>query len=126
MNSGGLGRVYEDGEIIIRQGEVGSCMYVVQEGQVEVYVERDGREVQLGTRGEGEILGEMAIFERQERFANVRARGRARLLTVDKKNFLGRVHEDPSIAFRVIKTMSSRIRVLSNEIAQLRGQAQAK
>ncbi len=126
MNSGGLGRVYEDGEIIIRQGEVGSCMYVVQEGQVEVYVERDGREVQLGTRGEGEILGEMAIFERQERFANVRARGRARLLTVDKKNFLGRVHEDPSIAFRVIKTMSSRIRELSNEIAQLKGQAQAK
>ncbi len=126
MNSGGLGRVYEDGEIIIRQGEVGSCMYVVQEGQVEVYVEQDGREVQLGTRGEGEILGEMAIFERQERFANVRARGRARLLTVDKKNFLGRVHEDPSIAFRVIKTMSSRIRELSNEIAQLKGQAQAK
>ena len=126
MSSGDLGKVYEDGELIIRQGEAGNCMYVVQEGKVEVYVEREGKEVQLGTRGEGEIIGEMAIFERQERFANVRACGRARVLTVDKKNFLGRVHEDPSIAFRVIKTMSSRIRELSNEIARLKGQKQAE
>ncbi|MBI2865066.1 MAG: cyclic nucleotide-binding domain-containing protein [Chloroflexi bacterium] len=35
MDTGELGKVYEDGEAIVRQGEEGDCVYVVQEGQVE-------------------------------------------------------------------------------------------
>ena len=31
-----MGEVYLDGEVIIRQGDAGGCMYVIQEGQVEV------------------------------------------------------------------------------------------
>ena len=36
MTAGSLGKVYGDGQVIIQQGEVGDCMYVVQDGQVEV------------------------------------------------------------------------------------------
>jgi len=36
MAEGALGKVYQDGDVIIRQGDVGDCMYVIQEGQVEV------------------------------------------------------------------------------------------
>jgi CRP-like cAMP-binding protein len=53
MTSGALGKVYQDGEVIIRQGEVGDCMFVVQEGKVEVILEIDDREVQLDVHGEG-------------------------------------------------------------------------
>ncbi|MFQ5857941.1 MAG: cyclic nucleotide-binding domain-containing protein [Anaerolineae bacterium] len=119
--TGALGRVYQDGEIIIRQGEVGDCMYVIQEGQVEVIAEKDGEEVRLAVRGAGEFVGEMAIFEREVRSATVRALGQARVLTVDKKNFLRRIHEDPSLAFRMVQTMSRRIRELSEEVARLKG-----
>ena len=121
MSTGELGKVYEDGEVIICQGEVGTCMYVIQEGQVEVVLEGDNKEVQLGVRGEGEFLGEMAIFDRDVRSATVRALGRARVLTVDKKNFMRRVHEDPSLAFRLVETMSRRIRELNTEVARLQG-----
>lgn len=121
MATGELGKVYEDGEVIICQGEVGTCMYVIQEGQVEVVLEGDNKEVQLGVRGEGEFLGEMAIFDRDVRSATVRALGRARVLTVDKKNFMRRVHEDPSLAFRLVETMSRRIRELNTEVARLQG-----
>jgi class 3 adenylate cyclase/tetratricopeptide (TPR) repeat protein len=110
MESGGLGKVYEDGEYAIRQGEVGDCMFVIQEGQVEVVVEKGGKEVRLAVRSEGDFVGEMAIFEREVRSAHVRALGQARVLTVDKKNFLRRVHEDPSLAFRIVQNMSHRIR----------------
>ncbi len=121
MATGELGKVYEDGEVIICQGEVGTCMYVIQEGQVEVVLEGDHQEVQLGVRGEGEFLGEMAIFDRDVRSATVRALGQARVLTVDKKNFMRRVHEDPSLAFRLVETMSRRIRELNTEVARLQG-----
>ena len=122
MDKGALGKVYQDGEIIIQQGEVGECMYVIQDGKVEVFIENDGQEVQLAVRKEGDFVGEMAIFERDFRSATVRASGPVRILTIDKKNFLRRISQDPSLAFRIVETMSHRIRELSEENAQLKSQ----
>jgi CRP-like cAMP-binding protein len=76
--------------------------------------------VRVAVLEEGEIFGEMAIFEREVRSATVRAQGEARVLTVDKKTFLRRVQEDPSLAFNLVQMMSRRIRRLSDEIAELR------
>ena len=123
MDTGALGKVFEDGEIIIQQGEVGNCMYVIQDGKVEVLIGKDDQEVQIAVRGEGEFIGEMAIFERDVRSATVRALGPVRMLTIDKKNFLRRISQDPSLAFRVVESMSRRIRELSEENAQLKGDA---
>ena len=120
MSSGGLGKTYADGGIIVRQGESGDCMFAIQKGRLEVI--RSGRdgEVRVAVLEEGEIFGEMAIFEREVRSATVRALGEARVLTVDKKTFLRRVQEDPSLAFNLVQMMSRRIRRLSGEIAELR------
>ena len=87
--------------------------------QVEVVLGGDDKEIQIGVRGPGEFLGEMAIFDRDLRSATVRALGQARVLTVDKKIFLRRIHEDPSLAFYMMQTMSHRIRDLSAEVARL-------
>lgn len=125
MTEGALGKVYQDGEVIVRQGDVGDCLYVIQEGRVEVVVERDGKETVLRELGAGEMVGEMAIFDRIVRSATVRAKGQARLLTVDRKNFLRRVNEDPSIAFRIVETMSRRVRDLSQEVVELRSRIDA-
>lgn len=119
---GALGALYEDGQVIVQQGDVGDQMYVIQEGRVQVLLEHDGEETPIRTLGEGEIFGEMALFERDVRSATVRAVGDVRALTVDKKNFLRRVNEDPSVAFRIVQTMSGRIRELSEEVATLSGQ----
>jgi CRP-like cAMP-binding protein len=87
---------------------------------VEVVNETDRGEVQLALRGAGEFIGEMAIFESEVRSATVRALGEARVLTIDKKNLLRRIHEDPLLAFQLVQTMSKRIRELSNEVSLLR------
>ena len=119
MDSGMLGRLYKDTEIIIKQGDHGDCMFVVQEGLVEIVKEVDDDEVQLALRGKGEFFGEMAIFEKEPRSATVRAMGEAWVLTIDKKNFMRRVHEDPSLAFYIVQVMSARIRELSSEVTRL-------
>jgi CRP-like cAMP-binding protein len=62
----------------------------------------------------------MAIFDREVRSATLRAAGEARLLTIDKKNFLKRINKDPSLAFRLVQSMSSRVRDLSAEITRLK------
>jgi CRP/FNR family transcriptional regulator len=120
MTSGALGRTYEDGEIVFRQGDVGDCLYVVQEGEVEVIDESGGRETLLRVAGPNELFGEMAVFEHERRSATIRARGRTRILTIDKKNFLRRINEDPSLAFNLVQRMSHRVRELSAEVVRLR------
>lgn len=120
MNMGSLGKIYQHGETIVRQGELGDCMYVIQDGQVEVVKGVGSREVQLATLGKNEFFGEMAIFEHEFRSATVRALGTARILTVDHKNFLRRIHEDPSLAYRLMEVMSNRVRKLGTEVTNLK------
>jgi flavin-dependent dehydrogenase len=120
MNVGALGKVYQDGETIIRQGEIGDCMYVVQDGQVEVVRDTGNGEIQLTTLGKNEFFGEMAIFDHEIRSATVRAMGTTRILTIDHKNFLRRIHEDPSLAYRIMEVMSNRVRRLSEDVTHLR------
>jgi CRP-like cAMP-binding protein len=122
MDIGALGKTYQDGEIIVHEGERGDCMYVVQEGLVEVMIDSGGKEVQLRTLGKDEFFGEMAIFEHEIRTATVRAHGPVRLLSVDHRNLLQRIHEDPSLAYRLMKVMSNRIDKLSEEVARLEHQ----
>ena len=120
MENGALGKVYQDSQVIVRQGEAGDCMYVIQQGRVAVVQERDGREVPLAVLGKGDFFGEMALFDREVRSSTVRAIGEALVLTVDKKTLLRRIHEDPSLAFRIVQQMSQRIRELDTELVRMK------
>ena len=120
MKTNALGREYRDGDVIVQQGDNGEHIYGVQEGQVEVVMEHDGVNHQISVLGKGDFFGEMAIFERTERVATVRALGDARVLAIDKADFLGRVKEDPSLAFHLVEIMSARIRKLDDDMVQLK------
>lgn len=116
-----LGKLYHDGELIVRQGEQGNCMYVLQKGEVEVLLRDGDKELCLAVLGEGDFFGEMGLFEQEVRSASVRALGEVRALTVDKKTFLRKVHEDPSLAFNILQRMSHRVRELNNALIRLGG-----
>lgn len=120
MGQGALGTLYGDGEAIVRQGEVGDCMYVVQSGEVEVVQRTNGGEQRLAILGTGDFFGEMSVFEREVRSATVRAHGEARALKVDKKTLLRRIKEDPLLAVNLLQTLSQRIRDLNAQLAQLK------
>jgi CRP-like cAMP-binding protein len=120
MSSGALGKEYNGGDIIVNQGEVGDCMFVIQEGEVEVVRVENGNIIRLAVLGRGDFFGEMSIFEKETRSATVRAMGKVRLITVDKKTFMRRVQEDPSLAFRIFQTMAARIKDLNEELVYLK------
>jgi CRP-like cAMP-binding protein len=120
-----FGRFYEDGEIIARQGETADGLYVVQDGTVEIVAESGANEVVLRHASRNEILGEMAIFGGGVRSATMRSKGRSRVLTLDKRNFMRRMNEDPSLAFNMIEIMGRRVRELSDEVVRLHARAQA-
>lgn len=113
MRSSSLGRLYKDGEIIIKQGTVGDCVYVIQKGKVEVIVENGTKDKKVAELNEKEFFGEMALFEKDVRSCTVRASGDAHILTLDKKNFYKTIQKDPSIAFRLLERMSARLREMN-------------
>lgn len=120
MYEGALGRQYADGEVICHQGEPGDGMYIIQAGRATVEREDDGTTVFVAELKAGDIFGEMALVERQPRVATVRAAGTARVLTLDRRAFMRQVHEDPSLAYRILEIMSRRIRNLDAQLSGLR------
>jgi CRP-like cAMP-binding protein len=117
MRRGALGKVYNDGDAIVTQGEVGHCMYVVQSGEVEVFHLVGGTEKRLATLHAGDFFGEMSVFEQETRSATVRAKGEAQVMTVDKKTLLRRIKDDPLLAVNLLQTLSKRVRDLNQEVA---------
>ena len=119
---GALGKEYQDGDIIVREGETGDCMFEIQEGRVEVIGQKQGKDVRLAVLSKGDFFGELAIFEREVRSATVRALGHVRALTVDKKTLLRRISEDATLAFRLLEKLSRRIREMDKEIVEYKGE----
>ena len=125
MKTGELGKTYQDGEAIIRQGEPGDRMYVIQSGCAAVFAQIGGKEIHIAKLNAGDIFGEMALFDKEVRSATVRAVGEARLLSIDRQGFLRRVNEDPSLEYRILQQMSGRLRKMNAEISQLKREVRA-
>ena len=117
MHSAILGRWLKDGQIICRQGELGDCLYIIERGQVEL-MRRDGSaEFCLRVLEAGDIWGEDGLHERDHmRTATARAIGDVCVLTIEKRMFLDRIHEDPSFVLKIMRKMSRRIRELEDAL----------
>jgi CRP-like cAMP-binding protein len=120
MEQGELGRMYSDNEVIFKEGEAGHAMYVIQSGKVRITKRTPSGEFTIATLQDGDILGEMAIFDRLPRSATAAASGNARILTVDKKKLFQTISKDPTLVFKIIESMSQRIRRLDEELTQLK------
>ena len=120
MFDSAVGKVFHDGDVIVREGSPGENMYVVLAGRAEVLAGPVGSESRVAVLEAGDFFGEMSLFDREVRSATVRALGEVRMLTVDRRTLLSRIHEDPSLAFKMLERMSARVRDLNALVGQLR------
>ncbi len=116
MNESSLGKRYRNEEVIISQGDRTVCMYVILSGKVEVIRNNNGNDnkvLRMTVLEEGQFFGEVPLFERlgsaNTARSTVRALGDVRVITVDRKTLLRRINENPSLAYRIMETMSRRI-----------------
>ncbi|HKG91841.1 MAG TPA: FAD-dependent oxidoreductase [Gemmatimonadaceae bacterium] len=82
----GLGReMYEAGQEVVRQGDIGRRLYLIWKGEVEVVKqEPNGAERLLAVLGPGQHFGETAVFSNVRRTATVRARSRVELVSLGR------------------------------------------
>jgi hydroxyacylglutathione hydrolase len=104
-------RRYKKDEVVFREGDSGSQMYVICAGMVNITKTIDGSEKIITTLGKGEIFGEMALVDQLPRFASViAAEKNTQLLEIDHALFVYLVGQQPAFALIVLKAMSYRLR----------------
>ncbi len=97
---------FKAGCTIFSEGEPGSIMYVIKEGEVELTVRGKAFEI----LGPEEFFGEMALVEQSVRSATAVARTDCKLAPINEREFLFMVRETPFFSLRIMRTMSSRLR----------------
>lgn len=104
-------RSFSSGEIIMRQGEKGDCAYIIEEGVVEIFIERDGNKIQtVGTRGPGTIIGEMAIVDDAPRTATVKAVKDCKMLEITRDDFARRLKTSDPVLQMISQVILTRYR----------------
>ena len=111
---------YNKNTIIINQNDETDSLYVILSGKVKVFVSgEDGREVLLNYQEPGEYFGEMSLIDRQPRAASVMTVEPSRLMVIARGDFLRCLSRNPEIALNLIEPMSSRIRMLAENVSNL-------
>ena len=104
-------RGYAPGALIFREGDEGDSVFLVGSGSVEAVLgDGRGESILLSLMGPGETFGEMAFFEGTPRSATVRARDACLVLEIQGQQLRRLADERPDIEFKVLLTVSERLR----------------
>lgn len=100
------------GEYIFRQGELGTDMFVVHEGRVEIVRTAGGESRLVAVLEKGDFFGEMSLLEELPRNASARAVTDAKVLEISRPLFARMLRDNPEIGVRIMRKLSRRVRDL--------------
>lgn len=101
---------YATDDVIFKQGDEGSSLFLIEEGAVEIsYGEGKGK-VFLATLYNGQYFGELSLFDGAPRSATATALKRSHLIRLDRDDLVDFVNKNPAAALRIISEMSERLR----------------
>jgi len=117
---------FEDGTVIIEEGDKGDELFIVLTGTVSV--NKGGTEI---TRlGQGAHFGEMALVRRQPRSATVRSVGRSELVVIRRSDFFEILRKEHELAVKLlwqfIGVLAERLEQTSKELGHAREELAAE
>lgn len=118
----GLARIadFQEGDMIFSQKASGNHLFIVLNGRVKIYVTSPNQKRKtLAILEKGDFFGEMALLDGHVRSASARVLGSARLLLIHKKDFKNLLFSDPAFGFKILRTLSERLRRANEEIGSL-------
>ena len=110
---------YLTDEVVVREGEPGSELYVILEGEARAFRNYGTAEqIELTTMSPSGVcyFGEIAILDSAPRSATVVATKDMRLLTLDGDRFMELILQSPEISFEIFKILTNRLRTAEERI----------
>ncbi|WP_420643148.1 Crp/Fnr family transcriptional regulator [Candidatus Leptofilum sp.] len=116
-----LPRKYGQGEVIFREGDPGRVLYLVQSGQVRIYVNGlDGSETSVILFGRpGDMFGELAVIDGLPRSATAVALDKTLLYTISRESFRLHMQRFPQLALNFMKELTHRVRYNTRQMDSL-------
>lgn len=99
---------FEDGSLIIKQGDPGEKFYVLRSGNAQVWIETRGERRKVATLKEGDFFGEAALLSGDPRNATVQAQGTVELYALGKEDFQQVIETTPSFGDELRKVLFER------------------
>lgn len=109
------------GEYVFREGELGTEMYIINEGKVEILNQVGDEEQLLAVLEKGDFFGEMSVLEDLPRAASARAATDVRLLQINGSTFDQLLQGNPEIAVRMMRKLSRRLRETDEMLKSVAG-----
>jgi CRP/FNR family cyclic AMP-dependent transcriptional regulator len=105
-------RTFRRGSYLFREGDAGSHLHMVVDGQVKIgRIGRGGGEVVYAIAGPGEVFGELSLFDEDgERTADAQALEPTECLVIAKAPLLKFLRARPQLLLRVIASLSAYIK----------------
>lgn len=108
------------GRVLFRKGDPGTGLVAIISGIVRISVASgDGNEIVLNLVGTDEILGEISLLDGGARTANAVTATKCQLLTLDRRDFVGVLHDHPAFAVRLLALVSARLRQTSEQLEDM-------
>lgn len=108
---------FDDGHILFDQGDVGSEMYLIEEGAIDIYVkDKTNQEKLLRTFSAGKVVGELALLDGQPRSARAQAHGLVRLLTLQREAFHMFIQSRPQVVIAMLQYLAGKTRDTTDSI----------
>lgn len=112
---------YSAGDTIFSQGELGTEMFIIQDGEVDIVKHINGESHLLSHLEKGDFFGEMALLEAAPRTADAIAKTDVRVLSINGSRFDEMLKKNPEIAVRIIRKYSKRLREANTLLERLVG-----
>lgn len=101
-------------ETLFRRGDPGNRLYGILSGSLKVTTTGvDAKDVMFNVMGPGEVLGEIALLDGEERSASVVAIEDTELLTLDRRALIPFLESHPRAAIELATVLAARVRRLS-------------
>ncbi len=112
---------YGAGEHIFDQGDLGTEMFIILDGSVDIIKHISGESHLLSHLEKGDFFGEMALLENAPRTADAIAGSEVRALVINGSQFDDMLRRNPEIAVRIIRKYSKRLREANALLERLVG-----
>jgi len=113
-------RTYPKNTVIINDGDPAESLYVIIKGKVKIFLnDETGKEVIINCQGAGEYFGELALIDKAQRSASVMTMETSTFSVISKHSFHELLAKSPSIALSLIRDLTQRVRVLTDNVKSL-------
>ena len=107
---------FADGTVLFNAGDEGNAMYLVDEGQIAIYVPSDGGEKLLRTFEPGSVVGEFSLLDGRPRSARAQAVGPVRALMLERQVFTMFIQSRPQVVLAMLRYLADKVRYTTRSV----------